>query len=78
MTEVLYDLCAATGEEKYKLRARRFEHVRFLNPLAANRDNLTNIHANTNIPKIYGAVAKFTPLYQVTTQPSGIYFRVTD
>lgn len=59
MSEVLYDLYAATGEAKYRDSARRFEQVRFLDPLAANRDDLTNIHANTNIPKIYGAARAY-------------------
>ncbi len=75
---MLYDLCAATGEEKYKQRARRFEHVRFVDALAANRDNPPTFTRILTFPKIYGAVAKFTPLYQMTPQPYGIYFSVTD
>jgi len=59
MTEALYDLYGATGEEKYRDLARRFEHVRFLDPLAQGRDNLSNIHANTNIPKVYGAARAY-------------------
>jgi len=59
MSEALYDLYAATGEEKYRDLARRFEHARFLDPLAQGRDNLTRLHANTNIPKVYGAARAY-------------------
>ncbi len=59
MSEALYDLYAATGEEKYKDLARRFEQVRFLDPLAQGRDNLTRLHANTQIPKVYGAARAY-------------------
>lgn len=65
MTEALYDLYAATGQRKYFDLAKRFEHRRFLDPLAAGQDNLTNIHANTNIPKIYGAALA----YELTGDP---------
>ncbi len=65
MTEALNDLYAATGERKYLDLAKRFEHARFLDPLAQNQDNLTNVHANTNIPKIYGAIRA----YELTGDP---------
>jgi DUF1680 family protein len=59
MSEALYDLYAATGEEKHRDLARRFEQARFLDPLAQGRDNLARLHANTNIPKIYGAARAY-------------------
>ena len=59
MSEGLYDLYAATGEEKYRDLARRFEQARFLDPLAQGRDNLARLHANTNIPKVYGAARAY-------------------
>jgi hypothetical protein len=62
MTEVLYDLYGATGADNYLKLAQRFEHHNFLDPLAANKDMLGKVHANTNIPKVYGA----TRAYELT------------
>lgn len=59
MSEALYDMYSATGEEKYRDLGRRFEQGRFLDPLAQGRDNLTRLHANTNIPKVYGAARAY-------------------
>lgn len=55
MNEVLYNLAAATGSERWQDLARRFDHERVFAPLAAGRDELQGLHANTTIPKIIGA-----------------------
>ena len=55
MVEVLLDLYAATGNERYRNVARRFEHRAVLEPLRSDRDELAGKHANTQIPKITGA-----------------------
>jgi DUF1680 family protein len=55
MNESLFNLYAVTGKEEYLALARRFEHKRFFDPLAAHQDNLNKLHANTNIPKVIGA-----------------------
>jgi DUF1680 family protein len=62
MFEVLCNLAAATGKWQYLGIARRFEQKEFFDPLAAFRDELTGLHANTNIPKVIGA-ARF---YEIT------------
>ena len=59
MTEALFDLYGITGEEKYFQLAKRFEHLKFLDPMALNEDKLSGIHANTQIPKIYGAARAY-------------------
>ncbi|MGH8185476.1 MAG: glycoside hydrolase family 127 protein, partial [Steroidobacteraceae bacterium] len=59
MVEVLVDLHAATGEERYLNVARRFEHRAVLEPLRSERDELAGKHANTQIPKITGAARKY-------------------
>jgi len=59
MNEVLFNLYAATGKERYLALARRFDHKRFFDPLAEHRDALTGLHANTNIPKVIGAARGF-------------------
>ena len=62
MMETLADLYAITGEEKYLALAKKFWHKAVLDPLAAGQDNLTGLHANTNIPKVIGAAR----LYELT------------
>lgn len=55
MNEVLYNLYAVTGKEEYARTAQRFEHALFFDPLAAHRDQLKGLHANTHIPQVIGA-----------------------
>ncbi len=55
MNESLFNLYAITGKEQYLALARRFEHKKFFDPLAAGKDELKGLHANTNIPKVIGA-----------------------
>jgi DUF1680 family protein len=59
MTEVLYNLAAASGDSKYFGLGQRFDHERILGQLAAGRDELTKVHGNTNVPKIIGAARRF-------------------
>ncbi len=55
MNEVMFNLYAVTGKQKYKDWGYRFEHKAFFDPLAAREDHLNHLHANTNIPKTIGA-----------------------
>ena len=54
MNEVLVDAYAITGEQKYLNVARRFSHRRLLTPMSQRVDNLDNMHANTQVPKVVG------------------------
>ncbi len=62
MNEVLIDLYALTGDEKYKTLALKFYHKAVLDPLAARQDKLAGLHANTQVPKTIGAAR----IYEVT------------
>jgi DUF1680 family protein len=55
MNEVLAEVYAVTGQEKYLKLAQRFNHHAVLDPLAKRQDRLTGLHANTQFPKILGA-----------------------
>jgi len=55
MTEVLYNLYAIDGNEKYAVLARRFGKKEFFDPLATREDHLAGLHANTHIPQVIGA-----------------------
>jgi DUF1680 family protein len=59
MPEVLAHLYQITGDEGTLAAARRFEHALVLDPLAANRDELNGLHANTQVPKIIGALRAY-------------------
>jgi len=54
MNEVLADVSAMTGERKYLGLAQRFSHRAVLEPLLKESDQLTGLHANTQIPKVIG------------------------
>jgi DUF1680 family protein len=62
MNEALVNLAALTKKEQYLDTARLFEQPSILDPLAARKDELTGLHANTNVPKMIGAAR----MYEVT------------
>ena len=66
MNEVLADLYFMTGQQDYRLLAQRFSHKAILRPLAAGRDQLDGLHANTQIPKVVG----FERVYEATGDKS--------
>ena len=59
MNEMLYNLSAVPGNERYRWLAHRFDHERFFAPLAEGRDELKGLHGNTNIPKVVGAARRY-------------------
>ncbi len=54
MNEVLADVAQMTGRKKYMDLAIRFSHQAILRPLEEGKDQLTGLHANTQIPKVIG------------------------
>lgn len=54
MNEVLADVYQMTGQQKYMDLAIRFSHQAILRPLEQGKDQLTGLHANTQIPKVIG------------------------
>ncbi|MER7394052.1 beta-L-arabinofuranosidase domain-containing protein [Streptomyces sp. NPDC000151] len=56
MNDVLADLHAITGDTKWLEVAERFTHAHVVDPLARNEDRLAGLHANTQIPKMVGAI----------------------
>ncbi len=65
MNEVLAELYARTGNEKYLQLSRRFHHKAVLEPLAHQEDRLQGLHANTQIPKLIGLARR----YELTLDP---------
>ena len=52
LAESLTNLYRLTWDESYLRTAERFYHARVFDPLARGQDNLSGLHANTNIPKM--------------------------
>jgi DUF1680 family protein len=59
MNEVLAELHARTGADKFLALSRRFHHQAVLGPLADREDRLAGLHANTQIPKLIGLARRF-------------------
>jgi len=59
MNEVLANLSGLTGKQQYLSEAHLFEQAMFLDPLAAHRDELKGLHANTHVPKVIGAARMY-------------------
>jgi DUF1680 family protein len=59
MNEVLTNLYQVTGDPDHLAAARQFDHAEIFDPLAAGVDALANYHANTQIPKVIGALREY-------------------
>jgi DUF1680 family protein len=59
MNEVLTNLYQVTGDPAHLAAAQHFDHAEILDPLAAGVDSLNGYHANTQIPKVLGALREF-------------------
>jgi DUF1680 family protein len=62
MAEVLADVYAITGDKKYLDYARYYSHHLLMHPHAEGKDNLTGMHANTQVPKFTG----FQRIYELS------------
>ena len=54
MNEIMADLYADTGDERWRRACRYFEHRAIVDPLAEHQDILPGKHGNTQVPKLYG------------------------
>ncbi|MFI7139291.1 beta-L-arabinofuranosidase domain-containing protein [Streptomyces massasporeus] len=59
MNAVLTDLYQQTGDARWLTVAQRFDHAAVFDPLASNQDQLSGLHANTQVPKWIGAAREF-------------------
>jgi DUF1680 family protein len=59
MNEVLADLYADTGDERWLNLSYRFEHHAFTDALKRSQDNLNGKHGNCQIPKLIGSAARY-------------------
>ena len=54
LNEVFADVAEISGEERYLKLSRQFSQRLILDPLLQQKDVLTGMHANTQIPKVIG------------------------
>jgi uncharacterized protein len=59
MNEVLADLYADTGDERWLKASDCFEHLAIVKPLSEGRDILGGKHGNTQVPKMLGELARY-------------------
>jgi uncharacterized protein len=67
INEAYAETYALTGDERWLKVARRLRHRAVLDPIAARRDELAGLHANTQIPKVIGLAR----LYEVAGDDPG-------
>lgn len=66
INEAYAETYALTGDDRWLKIARRLRHRAVLDPIAARRDELAGLHANTQIPKVIGLAR----LYEVGGDPA--------
>jgi len=74
MNEVLADLYADTGDERWLKLSRRFEHKAALDPLKHHEDPLDGLHGNTIIPKLIGSANRFAYTGDLNDGIAATYF----
>jgi len=65
LNESYAELYARTGDKRWLAVAERLYDRKVLDPLVAQRDELANLHANTQVPKLIGLAR----LYELTGKP---------
>ncbi len=74
MNEVFADVYAITGKEKYLTLSRRFNRTAVLAPLTQGTDDLTGLHANTQIPTVLGLYRQYEVSGDAPAQKGGEFF----
>jgi hypothetical protein len=74
MNDVLADLYGVTGDPKHLALSRRFNHHAVLDPLTRREDRLTGLHANTQFPKVLGAVRQYELAGDKSLLTAGTFF----
>ncbi len=59
MNEVLYNLAAVTGNDRWARTGDRFTKKIFFTPLALRKDELKGQHMNTHVPQVIGAARRY-------------------
>jgi DUF1680 family protein len=74
MNEVLADLYADTNDQRWLKLSDKFEHHAVVDPLSKGQDILAGKHANTNIPKMIGELARYEYTGNETDGKAAMFF----
>lgn len=74
MNEVTADLYADTGDPRWLALSGKFEQRAMVDPLAAGQDILGGKHANTQVPKMIGSLARYIYTGDETDHKAATYF----
>jgi uncharacterized protein len=76
MNEVYADAFQITGDKKYLEAAKKFTHNYLFDAMKSGTDNLDNLHANTQIPKVIGfaRIAQLDPSDKNYLKASGFFW----
>ncbi len=59
MNEVLAELYADTGDQRWLKLSHQFDHRAVLDPLSRREDKLAGLHGNTQVPKLMGVLMQY-------------------
>ena len=59
MNEMMADLYADTGDQRWLDLSYKFEHQAVLEPLKRGDDPLSSLHGNTQVPKLIGSASRY-------------------
>ncbi len=74
MNEVAADLYADTGDPRWLALSGKFEHRAMIDPLSEGQDVLAGKHANTQVPKMIGSLARYIYTGDQTDHKAATYF----
>jgi hypothetical protein len=74
MNEVLADLSVDTNDPRWMKLSDKFEHHAIVDPLSKGQDILAGKHANTNIPKMIGELARYIDTGNETDGKAAMFF----
>ena len=74
MNEVLADLSVDTNDPRWLKLSDKFEHHAIVDPLSKGQDILGGKHANTQIPKMIGELARYIDTGNKTDEKAAMFF----
>ena len=74
MNEVLAELYADTGDQRWLALADKFHQKAIIDPLSNGRDVIAHTHGNTQVPKLYGELIRYVYTGNQSDEDSAKYF----
>ena len=74
MNEVLDELYADTGDQRWLALADKFHQKAIIDPLSNGRDVIAHTHGNTQVPKLYGELIRYVYTGNQSDEDSAKYF----